>query len=30
MNLLLKSVIQYSSHDDRQAFTRHKYSHSME
>jgi len=29
MNLLLKPIIQYSSHDDKQTFTRHKYSHSM-
>jgi len=29
MNLLLKPVIKYSSRDDKQAFTRHKYSHSM-
>jgi len=29
MNLLLKLVIQYSSRGDKQAFTRHKYSHSI-
>jgi len=28
MNLLLETVIQYSSHYDKQAFSRHKYSHS--
>jgi len=29
MNLLLETVIQYSYHDDKQAFSRHKYSHNM-